>query len=286
MKVWIIAKWKKQSQWCSRHNFLEVPNILTLTAVTDVIKRVCLVHNRLLCLHSRQCEIFAITFFGEKLALFGSVGGKYEKKRENHWLRYSQTAAYYGSGTEFHGGTGRLVSPNFWTRATLLFLIYFLDSCSNHCLAALDLGRDVEQPFDCLIVQNRQAVQFMRRSIRWIGHLRTTWSTVCSSAPHSLAAEEAIPHLYKQERKRPTLMRRRLSRTQALLGRVIPGGGCQCRGWKCGVLWGCPNTSHSIGNPPTYDVVVRWTDEMLCSRCRWVSRRVTQYSLSSTIFYD
>jgi len=44
-----------------------------------------------------------------------------------------------------------------------------------------------------------------------------------SSAPHSQAAEEAIPHLYKQERKRPTPVRRRLSRTQALLGRVIPG---------------------------------------------------------------
>jgi len=35
--------------------------------------------------------------------------------------------------------------------------------------------------------------------------------------------EEAIPHLYRQERKRPTLVRRRLSWNQALLGRVIPG---------------------------------------------------------------
>jgi len=31
--------------------------------------------------------------------------------------------------------------------------------------------------------------------------------------------------LYKQERKRLTPVRRRLSRTQALLGMVIPGGG-------------------------------------------------------------
>jgi len=29
-------------------------------------------------------------------------------------------------------------------------------------LAALDLGADVEQPFDCLIVQNHQAMQSMR----------------------------------------------------------------------------------------------------------------------------
>jgi len=34
-------------------------------------------------------------------------------------------------------------------------------------LAALDLGADVEQPLDCLIVQNRQAVQSMRRSMDW-----------------------------------------------------------------------------------------------------------------------
>ena len=32
------------------------------------------------------------------------------------------------------------------------------------------------------------------------------------------------PHMYRQERKRPTPVRRRLSWTQAFLGRVIPGG--------------------------------------------------------------
>jgi len=52
---------------------------------------------------------------------------------------------------------------------------------------------------------------------------------VYSSAPHSQAAEEAIPHLYKQERKRPTPVRRRLSRIHAVLGRVIREGGCWCR---------------------------------------------------------
>jgi len=34
-------------------------------------------------------------------------------------------------------------------------------------LAALDLGEDVEQPFNCLIVQNRQAMQSMGRSMDW-----------------------------------------------------------------------------------------------------------------------
>jgi len=103
-----------------------------------------------------------------------------------------------------------------FSRTTISF---FWASCWNHCLAALDLGTGVEQLFNCLIVQHRQAMQSMRRSMEW----RTTWATVCSSAPHSQVAEEAIPHFYKQKRKRPTPVRRRLSRTQALLVRDIPG---------------------------------------------------------------
>ena len=55
----------------------------------------------------------------------------------------------------------------------------------------------------------------------WIGRGRTTRSTVWSSAIHSQASMEAIPHLYKQERKRPKPVRKRLSRTQAVFGRVI-----------------------------------------------------------------
>ena len=71
------------------------------------------------------------------------------------------------------------------------------------------------------------------------------------SAPHSQATEETIPRLYKQERKRPTLVRRRLRRTQAHLRGSFRECGWWCRGWKCGALWGCPSTTHSIGNPPT-----------------------------------
>ena len=85
---------------------------------------------------------------------------------------------------------------------------------------------------------------------RWIGHWRTTRSTVCSSAPHSQVAGEDTSNLYKQERKRPTPVRSRWNRTQAILGKVMPGG-CRYRGWKCGVVWGCPPTPHSIGDPPT-----------------------------------
>ena len=72
---------------------------------------------------------------------------------------------------------------------------FFWVSSSAHCLAALDFGA----------VASSHSVVSSSRTIRpcspwggqWIGHWRT-WSTVCSSAPHSQAAEEAIPHLYKQ----------------------------------------------------------------------------------------
>jgi len=40
-------------------------------------------------------------------------------------------------------------------------------SYSIQGLAALDLIAGVEQPFGCLIVQNRQAMQSMRRSVDW-----------------------------------------------------------------------------------------------------------------------
>jgi len=53
-------------------------------------------------------------------------------------------------------------------RVGLQFFTSFERVVTVHCLAALDLGAGVEQPFNCLIVQNRQPV----RSIgdRSIGH--------------------------------------------------------------------------------------------------------------------
>jgi len=89
-----------------------------------------------------------------------------------------------------------------------------------YCLAALDFGAGVEQPFGCLDVQNRQAVQSMRRSMDW---------TLEDDMVNSLFFCATVTgrrgsHTHLQERKRPTPVRRRLSQTQALLGRVIPWG--------------------------------------------------------------
>ena len=73
------------------------------------------------------------------------------------------------------------------------------------------------------------------------------------------------PHLYKQERKRPTPVRMRLSRNQALLERVIRGGAGvgDENAQSCGVVRPLRRT---------YVVVVRWNDEMLCGGYKWVSR--------------
>ena len=59
---------------------------------------------------------------------------------------------------------------------------------------------------------------------RCIGHAVSTWSAVCSEAPHSQFDEGARPHLCMDEWNRPTPVRRRLSLTQAARGKPIPTG--------------------------------------------------------------
>ena len=120
---------------------------------------------------------------------------------------------------------------------------------SIHFLAALDLRADVEQPFNCLIIQNCRAVQSMVRSMGWT--FEDNMVTACSSAPHSQAAEGAIHCLCKQERKRLTLVRRWLSRTHAVVGRVIPGGWVMpVSVMKIQSLVVLYNHPHSSGDPP------------------------------------
>jgi len=65
------------------------------------------------------------------------------------------------------------------------------------------------------------------------------------------AAEEATHHLCKQERKRPTPVRRRLSWTQALLGRVIPGMCVPVSGINVRSLVELSATPRSIDDPST-----------------------------------
>ena len=59
---------------------------------------------------------------------------------------------------------------------------------------------------------------------RFIGHVVSTWSAVCSEAPHSQFGEGARPHLCMDEWNLPTPVRRRLSLTQAARSKSILTG--------------------------------------------------------------
>ena len=67
---------------------------------------------------------------------------------------------------------------------------------------------------------------------RCIGHAVSTWSAVCSEAPHSQFGEGARPHLCMDEWNRPTPVRRRLSLIQAARGKPIPTGLAPVSGTK------------------------------------------------------
>ena len=65
-----------------------------------------------------------------------------------------------------------------------------------------------------------------------IGHAVSTWSAVCSEAPHSQFGKGARPHLCMDEWNRPTPVRRRLSLIQAARGKPIPIGLAPVSGTK------------------------------------------------------
>ena len=67
---------------------------------------------------------------------------------------------------------------------------------------------------------------------RCIGHAVSTWSAVCSEAPHSQFGEGARPDLCMDEWNRPTPVRRRLSLTQAARGKPVPTGLAPVSGTK------------------------------------------------------
>jgi len=69
-------------------------------------------------------------------------------------------------------------------------------------LAALDLGAGVEQPIDRLIIQNRQAMQSMGRSMDWT--LEDIMINVLNFCATLTSRRAAIPHLCKQKQKLAT----------------------------------------------------------------------------------
>ena len=90
-----------------------------------------------------------------------------------------------------------------------------------NCLGQMLTVRDFSQH---LVSSSKTIRPNIPRGARCMGHCEMMWSAVCSLAPHSQFARGARPHLYMDEQKRPTPERRRLSLTQAALGRPIPKG--------------------------------------------------------------
>ena len=126
------------------------------------------------------------------------------------------------------------------------YFFFFSASCSNHCLAALDLGAGVEQPFGCLIVQNRQAMQSMGRSI----DLTLEDNMVDGLFFYATLTGRRGGHTpFVQAGTETSNTGAEAVKPNPLLGRVIPGGGYRCRRFKCGGVWDCPPTPHPIGDP-------------------------------------
>ena len=116
------------------------------------------------------------------------------------------------------------------------FSFFWASSSFIHILATLDFGAGVEQTFDCPIVENRQAVQSTGRLMDWT--LEDNMVDGLFFCATLTGRRGGMPHLHKQERKNPTSVRRRLRRTQAVLGRVVPRGWVPVSGKKVRSLVG------------------------------------------------
>jgi len=114
---------------------------------------------------------------------------------------------------------------------------------------------------------------------------------VCSSPLHSQAAEGAMLHLCKQERKRSTPVWRRISWTHAILGRAISWGRVPVSGMKlpnpCSVVQ--PLCIPSVVNSERAALLLLSSDELMscCAagangclvlRCSW-ALTITHYRL-------
>jgi len=144
---------------------------------------------------------------------------------------------------------------------------------SIHWLVALNLGTGVEQPFDCLIIQKRQAMPSTGRSMDWTLEENNGWLSVLLHHTHKA---QKGPYSICVSRSGNVRHRcgGRLCRTHAVLGRAIPWGWVPTMGMKVRNLAVLSKPPHSIGDRPersTSVAVDRWIDELLCGGYKWVS---------------
>jgi len=141
-----------------------------------------------------------------------------------------------------------------WTvsfhRFAQVYNFSFWASCCNHCLATLDLGAGLEQPFDCLY-RSEPSGHAVHEEVDGmdIGGQHGQWFVLL----HHTHRPQRKPYPICTSRSGNAWYRCRggLVSPWLFLGGSLQGDGCWCRGWKCRVLWGCPPTPHSIGDPPT-----------------------------------
>ena len=150
---------------------------------------------------------------------------------------------------------------------------FFWESSSIHCLAALDFVAGVNQPLDCHIVQKRQAVQSMWKSMDWTLENNMVdglffYATLTGRRGDHTSFVQAGAETFE---------------TGAEAVEPDPGSsweghswcGHRCLEWKCGVLLGCPPTLHSIDDPPTAPNVC-----CCCQKNWWVVVRPVQMGVS------
>ena len=113
-----------------------------------------------------------------------------------------------------------------WGRGFILLLP------QTAALPESDASSGVIKPASRFFIQNRQTSCSMWCPMYCIEHAVSTWSAVCSEAPHSQFGEGARPHLYMDEWNRPTPVLRRLSLTQAARDKPIPTGLAMVPGTK------------------------------------------------------
>ena len=150
---------------------------------------------------------------------------------------------------------------------------FFWASSFIHGLAARDFGAGVEQPFGCLIVQNRQALQSMGRSMDWtleddmvdgLFFCATLTGRRGGHTPFVQAGAETSDTSAEAVEPDPG------SSWEGHSGRVGAGAGDE----NAESCWAVHPFRIPLVIRPVHHtyVVFRWTDEMLCGGYKWVSR--------------
>ena len=134
---------------------------------------------------------------------------------------HARRRCHYLKGIHFRSDTNRTGAEG------LSFYYLRLLHCQNQMLAVVLLSQH-------RVSSSKTVRPRVPCGARCIGHAVSTWSAVCSEAPHSQFGEGARPHLCIDEWNRPTPVRRRLSLTQSARGKPIPTGLAPTRAQKHG----------------------------------------------------